>query len=73
VGPQARSAQIAHGYLVPALLDELLRVDGATQAINYGRDRARIPAPVPVGSRIRLTAAVAIVNPAPAGFRVGYT
>jgi acyl dehydratase len=51
---------IAHGYLtlalVPVLLQEIFRVEGATVTVNYGLDRVRFPAPVPVGSRIRLTA-----------------
>lgn len=48
---------IAHGYLtlslVSAWLFELLEVDGAASTINYGVNRARFPAPVPVGSRLR--------------------
>jgi acyl dehydratase len=51
---------IVHGFLTlslaPALLDELLRVEDASRTINYGLDRARFPAPVPVGSRVRLGA-----------------
>ncbi len=48
---------IAHGYLTlsmvsPFLLD-LIVVPDATSAINYGLERVRFPAPVPVGSRIR--------------------
>jgi len=60
---------IAHGYLtlavIPALLDDLLQVEGTAQAINYGLDKVRFPAPVPVGSRIRLTAAVDKVEQVP--------
>ena len=65
---------IAHGYLtlslVPALVDELLQVRDAAQAINYGLGKARFPAPVPVGSRVRLTAVVEKVEPVPSGFQV---
>ena len=52
---------IAHGYLTLSL-QILLRgmtdparplVAGARQVINYGLDRLRFPAPVPVGARIR--------------------
>src|SRR5947199_380750 len=50
---------IAHGYLTLALtnllLPQLLQVPGATMGINYGTDRVRFPAPVPVGSRIRMS------------------
>jgi acyl dehydratase len=71
-GPFGRT--IAHGYLtlslIPALLDELLQVHEATQAINYGLDKARFPAPAPSGSRVRLTAVVEKVEPVPSGFQV---
>jgi acyl dehydratase len=70
-GPFGRT--IAHGYLtlavIPALLDDLLNVDGVSQAINYGLDKVRFPAPAPVGSRVRLTAAVERVEPVRAGFQ----
>jgi len=50
-------APIAHGYLTLSLvtlfLDETFRVDGVGMAVNYGTDRVRFPAPVPVGSRVR--------------------
>src|SRR5436190_982023 len=45
---------IAHSYLTLALvapaLGELIHVDGVSMGINYGLDRVRFPAPVPVGS-----------------------
>lgn len=50
---------VAHGYLVLALaapiLYELFAVDGTSAAINYGLNRVRLPAPVPVGSKVRAT------------------
>lgn len=53
---------IAHGYLTLALViplwSEILRVDGAGMALNYGLNRVRFPAPVPIGSKIRLHARV---------------
>jgi acyl dehydratase len=65
---------IAHGYLtlavIPALLDDLLHVDGVSQAINYGLEKVRFPAPAPVGSHVRLTVTVEQVEPVPAGFQV---
>lgn len=49
---------IAHGYLtlslVPAFLGDLLRLTDQERAINYGIDRVRFLAPVPVGSTIRM-------------------
>ncbi len=51
---------IAHGYftlsLGPVLLGEILSVQGVRFAVNYGLNRVRFPAPVPVGSRLRLGA-----------------
>jgi len=50
-------ACIAHGYLTLALvnlfLPQILQVRGISMGVNYGSDRLRFPAPVPVGSRIR--------------------
>ena len=49
---------IAHGYLTLALLiplmTELLDVSGVRMSLNYGLDKVRFPAPVPVGAKIRL-------------------
>jgi acyl dehydratase len=48
---------IAHGYLTLSLLPsfayEVLPLAGARLTINYGLNRVRFPAPVPVGSRVR--------------------
>jgi len=48
---------IAHGYLTLSLvnlfLPQLLEVRGISMGVNYGADKVRFPAPVPVGSRIR--------------------
>ncbi|EYT64611.1 dehydratase [Dietzia sp. UCD-THP] len=50
-------ATIAHGYLtlslLPVLGAEVLDIRGFRMMINYGVDKVRFPAPVPVGSRIR--------------------
>jgi acyl dehydratase len=49
---------IAHGYLTLGLViplwSELLRVEEVGMAVNYGLNRLRFPAPVPVGSRVSL-------------------
>jgi acyl dehydratase len=62
---------IAHGYLTLALvapaLGELIHVDGVSMGINYGLDRVRFPAPVPVGSRIRAGAELVEVTEVPGG------
>ena len=48
---------IAHGYLTLSLvnkfLPEIVEVHGISMGVNYGNDKLRFPAPVPVGSRIR--------------------
>jgi acyl dehydratase len=57
---------IAHGYLtvslLPVFMMEIYRVENLTMGINYGLDRVRFPAPVPVGSRIRATATLTDVK-----------
>jgi len=48
---------IAHGYLTLSLvnyfLPRLIDVRGISMGVNYGSDKVRFPAPVPVGSRVR--------------------
>lgn len=50
-------ATIAHGYLTLSLvnlfLPQLLEVRGVSMGVNYGTDKVRFPAVVPVGSRVR--------------------
>jgi acyl dehydratase len=49
---------IAHGYytlsLHPRFAKQLLRFEGFAFAVNYGLDRVRFPAPLPVGNRVRM-------------------
>ena len=48
---------IAHGYLTLSLanlfLPEIMVVDNVSMGVNYGCEKVRFPAPVPVGSRVR--------------------
>jgi acyl dehydratase len=48
---------IAHGYLTLSLanlfLPQIMQVNNVSMGVNYGCDKVRFPAPVPVGSRIR--------------------
>ncbi len=48
---------IAHGYLtlslVAPILEALLTVSDATVGVNYGLDKVRFPAPLPVGRQWR--------------------
>jgi acyl dehydratase len=50
-------ACIAHGYLTLSLvnmfLPQIVEVRGIRMGVNYGADKVRFPAPVPVGSRVR--------------------
>ena len=50
-------ATIAHGYLTLSLanlfLPEIMQVNNVSMGVNYGCEKVRFPAPVPVGSRIR--------------------
>jgi len=62
VDPQRAAAgpfgkTIAHGYLTLSLanlfLPEIMQVENTSMGVNYGCEKVRFPAPVPVGSRIR--------------------
>lgn len=52
-------APIAHGYLTMSLasmfLPQIVDVQEISMGLNYGVDKVRFPAPVPVGSRLRGT------------------
>ena len=64
---------IAHGYLtlslLPMLSKEIYRVEGLTMGVNYGANKVRFPAPVPVGSRIRAGAELLSLERGPSGAR----
>ncbi len=68
---------IAHGYLtlslLPAASYEVIPSPGGGMAINYGLDRVRFPAPVPVGSRVRASFEVGAVDEAEWGRQVKMT
>ena len=65
---------IAHGYLTlslaPALLSEIMQVSGVAMGVNYGINRLRFPAPVPVGSKLRAGATLAEVEEVAGGAQV---
>ena len=50
-------ATVAHGFLTLSLLPEMsasaMEVRDTRMGVNYGLNRVRFPAPVPVGSRLR--------------------
>lgn len=57
---------IAHGNLTLAAIDGfrdgLLRTEGFKLGVNYGWNKVRFPAPVPVGARIRASIEVVSVD-----------
>ncbi|BBJ38008.1 MaoC family dehydratase [Streptomyces antimycoticus] len=67
-------APIAHGYLTLSLFiplfTQLLDVRGVTTKVNYGLNKVRFPAPVRVGSRLRLAARLSSVEDVPGGVQI---
>jgi acyl dehydratase len=65
---------IAHGFLSLSLLapvsQQLLRVTDAAMGVNYGLDRVRFPAPVPVGAEWRGAGEIVEVTEIPGGLQV---
>jgi len=65
---------IAHGYLTLSLLPlfgpQLIAVEGVKMGVNYGTNKVRFPAPVPVGSRLRATGTITAVDDVPGGVQV---
>ncbi|HEY3669646.1 MAG TPA: MaoC family dehydratase [Acidimicrobiia bacterium] len=65
---------IAHGYLTLSMasffLPQIVRYEGFTMAVNYGVDKVRFPAPVPVGARIRAGAEITEVTDVGTGVQV---
>ena len=57
---------IVHGYftlaLLPVIMDEVVTFDGFNFAVNYGANKVRFPAPLPVGKNVRGTVTVAGVE-----------
>lgn len=62
---------IAHGFytlsLGPKFQEEIVAFDGFSFAMNYGLGKVRFPAPVPVGSKVRMRGAIAAVEDVPGG------
>jgi acyl dehydratase len=65
---------IAHGYytlsLAPRFSEQIVRFDGFAFAVNYGLNKVRFPAPVPVGSRVRMSARLAGLEEVPGGAQI---
>jgi acyl dehydratase len=76
-GRAARSrlgGTIAHGLLTlslaPAMTASLISFEGFAFALNYGYNRVRFPAALPVGSRVRMRATLATVDDIPGGAQI---
>ena len=65
---------IAHGYLtlslVPMLVWQVYDVQGIRMGVNYGANKLRFPAPVPVDSRVRAGVELLQVTPGGGGYQV---
>ncbi len=65
---------IAHGYLTLSLLpvigESVLQVEGIRMGVNYGTNKVRFPAPVPVGSRVRGRVELVEVGDVPGGVQI---
>jgi acyl dehydratase len=67
-------APIAHGFLtlslLPMLMQNSLRMTDVRMGVNYGLNKVRFPAPVPVGSRVRSRATLLSVEDIEGGAQV---
>ena len=65
---------IAHGYytlsLAPRFSEEIVKFEGFAFAVNYGLDKVRFPAPLPVGGKVRMSARLASVEPIQGGAQI---
>ncbi|MEK7424257.1 MAG: MaoC family dehydratase [Actinomycetota bacterium] len=67
---------IAHGYLTlslgPVLMPQVLINTGFTMGVNYGANKVRFMAPVPVGARLRLGVTLLSVDDIAGGIQSTY-
>lgn len=68
---------IAHGYytlsLIPRFSYELLSMEGFAFGLNYGTNKVRFPAPLPVGSKVRMRMVLTAVDDIPGGAQITMT
>jgi acyl dehydratase len=68
---------IGHGLLTlslgPKFMEELMAFDGFAHSLNYGYDKVRFPAPMPVGTRLRMHATITGVEDVGGGAQVTTT
>jgi acyl dehydratase len=65
---------IAHGYytlsLAPRFSYDMFKFEGFAFGVNYGLNRVRFPAPMPVGERVRMRAVLKSVEEIPGGAQI---
>ena len=68
---------IAHGLytlsLGPRFTFEVFTIDGFAFGLNYGYNKVRFPAPLPVGTRVRMRATLSAVDDVPGGVQITIT
>jgi acyl dehydratase len=65
---------IAHGYYTLSLLPKfsygMYSFDGFAFGLNYGLNKVRFPAPLPVGQKVRMRAELVAVDEVPGGIQI---
>jgi len=65
---------IAHGYytlsLAPRFSYDMFKFEGFVFGVNYGLNRVRFPAPMPVGEKVRMRAKLVSVEEIPGGAQI---
>jgi acyl dehydratase len=68
---------IAHGYytlsLAPMLMSRIFALEGFAFAVNYGLNKVRFPAPLTVGSKVRMHAELSKLEEIPGGAQMTVT
>jgi acyl dehydratase len=68
---------IAHGYytlsLAPMFMDRIFSLEGFAFGVNYGLNRVRFPAPLPVGKKVRMHATLSGLDEIPGGAQMTVT
>ncbi|PWF47707.1 MaoC family dehydratase [Massilia glaciei] len=68
---------IAHGFLtlslLPAMLESALAMKDVKLGLNYGLNRVRFPAPVPVDSRLRARLTLRAMDDIEGGAQLGWS
>jgi acyl dehydratase len=65
---------IAHGYyvlsLAPRFSYDMFTFEGFGYGLNYGLNRVRFPAPMPIGGKVRMRARLMAVDEIPGGAQI---